>query len=211
MATRRYTIQSGDTIHQVARRLLNHADQWIVLAEFNALEWPYVDTSGVTYPDKRVLVVGDTLLVPDGLSGPDVQRVSPDLSPDPYTVLLGVDLELNNNGDLVGNPATRDWQTVSAVANLQQALLHRILTRRGELAYHPTYGSNLDEHIGQPLDQARVSLIRLDIIQTMLADPRIRAIPALDVVNEADHLDIRVSAEVIGVDDVVPLNLVIPR
>ena len=209
MATQRYTVQTGDTLHQIARRLMGHADQWMVLAEFNKLDWPYVDTTGVVYADKKVLGVGDTLLVPSGLASADLQRTEQAEAQEIYTVLLGVDLSLSNAGDLESNTGTKDWRTKSGIANLQQALRHRLMTRKGELAYHPSYGSNIEAHIGHPLDHARVSLVRLEVIESLLSDPRLRSVPMVSVEHDVDHLKIEAQCEVIGVDDVVPLNLVI--
>jgi phage baseplate assembly protein W len=209
MATQRYTIQTGDTLHQIARRLMGHADQWIVLAEFNKLDWPYVDTTGATYAGKKVLVVGDTLLVPSGLAGGELQRAEQADPNEIYMVLLGVDMALSKTGDLEANTSTKDWKTKDGIANLQQALRHRLLTRKGELAYHPNYGSNIEAHIGHPLDETRVSLVRLEVIETLLSDPRLRSVPIVDVVHDGDQLSINAQCEVIGVDDVVPLNLVI--
>ena len=208
MATQRYTIQVGDTLHQIARRLMGQADQWIVLAEFNKLDWPYLDTSGATHSG-NVLGLGDTLLIPSGLVGTDLQRAEQAEPDDIYDVLLGVDLVLSGQGDLEANAGTQDWRTTSGIANLQQALQHRLVTRKGELAYRPQYGTNLDSHIGHPLDQARVNLVRLEVVETLLSDPRIRAVPSLTVQHESDALHIAAQCEVIGVDDIVPLNLVV--
>jgi len=208
MATQRYTIQAGDTLHQIARRVMGHADQWIVLAEFNKLDWPYIDISGTAHPG-RVLGLGDTLLLPSGLVGADLQRAEQADPDDIYDVLLGVDLSLSDAGDLEANTGTQDWRTTSGIANLQQSLRHRLLTRKGELAYRPHYGSNLDAHIGHPLDHARVSLVRLEVIEVLLSDPRIRSLPSVTVQHAIDALHITAQCEVIGVDDDVPLNVVV--
>lgn len=212
MSLERYTIREGDTLRQIARRLLGNADQWWVLAELNQLTPPFLDTTGGTYPaGSRVLGVGDALLLPASLADPAVQRATLAVEVDPYDVLLGCDLALSAQGDLQANAGTGDWRTVSGVENLKQTLLHRLMTRKGELVYHPEYGSNLDLYLGQPLDLSTVSLIRLEAMQTLLSDPRIRALINVTVEAQADHVVIDATCQVIGADDIVPLNLVLPR
>lgn len=210
MSLTRYTIQSGDTLRQISRRLLGNADQWWVLAQFNQLSWPFIDTTGGTYPSgQRVLALGEVLLIPSGTEDPAIaQVVIPE--PDLYTVLLGVDLLATGVGDLQINYGSGDLSVVQGVPNLQQALLHRLMTRKGELPHHPEYGSNLPLHIGQVLDDTRVNFIRLEVLQTLLSDPRIREIQQLAVQTDADAVNIEGSLGVIGQNDSVPLNLVIP-
>lgn len=213
MAITRYTIQGDDTLHRIARRLLGHADQWLVLAEFNQLDYPYVDPTATSqsYPGKRVLTLGDVLLVPTAPDEAVTKRAALELDPDPYGVVCGMDLLVTATGDLQANVGSGDWSLASGLDNLMQALTHRLLTRKGELDYHPEYGSNWERHIGQPLDAMRVQLIRLDVMETMLADPRIKALARLDMTDQTDHLNIEAEVYVIGLDDVVPLNLVLPK
>ncbi|MDO8357325.1 MAG: DUF2634 domain-containing protein [Nitrospirota bacterium] len=210
MGLTRYTIQSGDTLRQIARRLVGNADQWWVLAQFNQLSWPFIDTTGTSYPaSQRVLSLGSVLLVPIGTDDPAIAHVVIP-QPDLYTVLLGVDLLTTSIGDLQVNYGTGDLSTVQGVPNLQQAVQHRLMTRKGELPHHPEYGSNLPLHIGHVLDQSRVNVIRMEILQTLLADPRIKEIKRLDVSTDADAVHIVGSLGVIGQHDAVTLNLVIP-
>ena len=210
MSVTRYTIQASDTLRQIARRMLGHADQWWVLAKVNQLTWPFIDTTGAVYPvGQRVLDVGDVLLVPSGTDDPAIAQITiPE--PDLYAVLLGVDLLTTTLGDLQVNRGTGDLSTVQGVPNLQQALTHRLMTRKGELAHHPEYGSNLPLHIGRVLDEARVNLIRLEIMQTLLGDPRIKEIQQLRVEAGMETVSITGTLGVIGQHDAVPLNLVIP-
>ena len=210
MSLTRYTIQSGDTLRQISRRLLGNADQWWVIAQFNQLSWPFIDTTGATYPaGHRVLSLGQVLLIPGRTDDPALsQVVIPE--PDLYAVLLGVDLLVTSMGDLQVNYGSGDVRVVQGVPNLQQALLYRLLTRKGELPHHPEYGSNLQLHVGKVLDDTRVNLIRLEVMQTLLADPRVKEVQYLQVQTDADAVNIDGSLGVIGQSDSVPLNLVIP-
>lgn len=209
---KRYTIQQHDTIHQIARRELGHADQWWVLVRLNSLAFPYVDGSGPsTVP--RVLGLGDTLLVPGNANDPRIRQVSAAATGEAkqYEVLLGKDLALGVTGDLIASTGSGDWRLEAGLENLLQALRHRLLTRKGELAYHPDYGSHLERHIGQPLDGVRLAAIRHEVRQTLLDDPRVTRIQEMTVDVQQDHVHIFVHANIIGQNDVVPLNLVLTK
>lgn len=207
----RYTIQAGDSIQQIARRQLGHADQWWVLVRLNGLAYPYIDGSGPS-STPRVLGIGDSLYLPGNVGDPAIRQLSAFIGTGigQYTVLLGEDIWLENQ-DFLGDPGSADLETAAGIQNLIFALQRRLGTRRGELAYHPEYGSHLEQHIGQPHDPIRQAQIRHEVRQTCLDDPRIQAIPSLSVQENADHLDIHLVATIIGQNQSVPLNLVIQK
>lgn len=211
MATRlkRYVIQANDSIHQIARRELGSADQWWVLVRQNNLAFPYIDTTGPSSAP-RVLGVGDTILIPGNVNDPTIRRASSEpASNEQYALLLGADLLMNEDGDLSHSAGSGDYSLQVGIANLMQSLTHRLLTRKGELPYHPEYGSNIERHIGQPLDPIRLASIRHDIRQTLLDDPRITSIKNMVVSVNFDHVHILMTATIIGQNDDVPLNLVL--
>lgn len=206
----RYVIQAGDTIHRIALRQLGSADQWWVLVRMNRLVYPYLDTSAASrHPG--VLGVGDTLLIPGNAADPAIRRVSgsEDGAGVQYDVLLGTDIDLAF-GELAPS-SVGDVRTVAGLQNLVGALERRLGTRKGELPYHPTYGSHLEQHIGRPHDAARQILIKNEVVQTCLADPRITSVSRVQVADDQDHVAIRCVCTVIGHNDEVPLNLVIQR
>lgn len=206
-----YLIQSGDTLPQLARRLLGEADQWWLLAEVNQLAYPFVDTSGATYPGQKVLGVGDTLLIPDDLASPLTQRIDTAVTDDELTIVLGTDLRVLESGDLQEAASSGDWRTLAGLVNLRQALRHRLLTRKGELAYHPEYGSNLEAHLGQPLDELRLARIRLEVVQTLLQDPRIRAVTQIQVEGDAQAVTIQALCQVITLTDPLAIQVALGR
>ena len=82
--------------------------------------------------------------------------------------------------DFITSPSG-DLQTTSGRANLAQAILSRLLTRKGELAKlgHPNYGSRLYTLIGE-LNNARTrSLAELYIRESLAQEPRIQEITQL--------------------------------
>ena len=211
MALNRHTIQQGDTIQRIARRLLGQADKWWTLAVFNNLDYPYVDTSGASYPGKRVLTIGDELLLPEDVEAAPVRKAAISPSPELYTLLFGTDLRMVGPAFALEIGGGGDFRLETGVENLVSALQRRLLTRRGELDNHPEYGCDLDLHIGQVLDPVRAGKVRIEVTQTCLQEPRVRRISRLSIQDDDDRLAVDALLEVIGVDDVVPLNLVIPK
>ena len=57
--------------------------------------------------------------------------------------------------------------------NLVQALKLRLLTARGSLLYHPTYGSLIDTYIGQKLTDSLASALDVEIENTIRRDSRV--------------------------------------
>ncbi len=214
MATqlKRYMIQAGDTIHQVARRELGQADQWWILVRLNNLAYPYLDGRGPS-TTPRVLGLGDTLLIPGNVRDPAIREASVETTGpiDQYAILLGKDLTLGEAGELGVSKSSGDWKIQAGLPNLLQALTHRLQTRKGELAYHPEYGSNIEQYIGQPHDALMQAALRHEIRQTLLGDPRISAVQNVRIREDFDHVAVTVQATIIGQQDSVPLNLVLER
>lgn len=107
-----------------------------------------------------------------------------------------------------------DLQTVSSTQNLQQALLLRFLTPRGELAQlgHPDYGSRLYELMGEPNTQSNRDRAKLFTLIALQAEPRVKEVLSVEVKTDRrrdpDRIDIDVS--LIALDSDTPLNLVFP-
>jgi phage gp46-like protein len=135
---------------------------------------------------------------------------------------LGMDLRLLGNlqsqndraggSDLLVTPGPlADLQTLRDAQNIQQALLLRFLTRRGDLSQlgHPDYGSRLYTLIGELNNTTNRNRAKLFALEALAAEPRVQSVISLDVTAGArDRIDIRVSLKIIGSD--TPLNLVFP-
>jgi phage baseplate assembly protein W len=141
---------------------------------------------------------------------------------------LGRDLALHyqagggffEDADLVprsSGPVERDLGLADGLANLEQALVNRLKTRRGELAAlgHPDYGSRHHELIGEPnVDRTR-HLIKLYVLQALRDEARIEKVLAVTV--RAEHeppreavrieLSLRVRGEPDALNLVLPFNL----
>lgn len=106
-----------------------------------------------------------------------------------------------------------DLETLSGTQNLQQALLLRFLTHRGEMEVlgHAGYGSRLSELIGELNTETNRNRAKLYVLQALAEEPRVKQILSAQVrQNQADRgrVDIDLSLKVIGTD--TPLNLVFP-
>lgn len=64
--------------------------------------------------------------------------------------LLGTDL-FEKEFDSVWD-TNDDYALVSGLANLKQAVYHRLITNPGELFAHPNYGCGLEEYVGAPIN-----------------------------------------------------------
>jgi len=74
--------------------------------------------------------------------------------------------------------ASSDVQTVTGRENLAQAIVNRLLTRRGELARlgHPNYGSRLHLLVGEVHNARTRGLAELYIRESLAQEPRLQAV-----------------------------------
>jgi phage baseplate assembly protein W len=86
-------------------------------------------------------------------------------------------------GDLVKTPSG-DLGTISGLANLKEALFHRLMTVPGTLVHRPTYG------VGIPLYQGRLSSFSVQqrlaslIQEQFKQDPRVEDVKSTSVQSE---------------------------
>jgi phage baseplate assembly protein W len=117
---------------------------------------------------------------------------------------LGADLMVNIRGDL---------ETIIGRENLGQAILHRLITRVGELGDlgHPHYGSRLHELIGEPNNERTHDLLRLYIKECLSQEPRVKEILSLkiDVPKENPYAAL-VDLTILPIKSNLPMNLVFP-
>lgn len=135
------------------------------------------------------------------LLGTDIKFI---LEPGPEYCGLGLDLLVSKKGDL---------QTVSGRENLGQAILHRMMTRQGELIDigHPDYGSRLHELIGEPNNESTRDLVRLYIKECISQEPRVQDIVSLLVnVHKDNPHAVLVDITVLPIKSNVPMNVVFP-
>ena len=124
----------------------------------------------------------------------------------PYTETggIGIDLFVGRGGDL---------SMATGRENLGQALLHRLLTRRGELAEigHPDYGSRLHELIGAPNNPSTRERVKLYVKEAVAQELRVKDVMGIEVLPlMEDPSVVTVELTVLPIESTVPMNLVFP-
>lgn len=117
---------------------------------------------------------------------------------------IGIDLLVGRGGDL---------SMATGRENLGQALLHRLLTRRGELADigHPDYGSRLHELIGQPNHESTRERVKLYVKEAVAQELRVKDVTGIEVLPLTnDPSVVTVDLTVLPIESTVPMNLVFP-
>lgn len=145
----KYIIKSGDTMQSVAQQTLGDSSQWIAIAAYNNLIYPFISSISSV----GVLIIGNSIDIPDS-NNPitDMTTVLTDLQ------IFGSDLQLTLDYNMDMSSADRvgelvigsygDLQTADGIYCLIQDLIHVLITPLGSISYHPTYGSNFLNIIG---------------------------------------------------------------
>src|SRR5262249_35660649 len=86
--------------------------------------------------------------------------------------------------------------------NLEQAIVMRLLTPRGELVElgHAEYGSRLTELVGAPNTDTRRSLAKLFILESLAQEPRIAKVVKVEVTPgvQRDRVDVLIVVQPIA-------------
>ncbi len=124
------------------------------------------------------------------------------------------DLDVRTRGREARGAHLEDAALVAGIDNAVQAVIHRIKTRKGELADlgHPEYGSRHHELIGEPNSEHNRNLVKLYLLHALAHEPRIERIHKVairvDRARVPDRVDIVLELSFIGTS--TPANLVIP-
>jgi phage baseplate assembly protein W len=126
--------------------------------------------------------------------------------------LFGTDIKLLSqlSGFDLGVGGSGDVAIARGNDNIEQALLLRLMVRRGELAPlgWPDYGSRIHELVGEPNNQ-RTRLIVMAYARAAIAqDPRVVDIPRIEARDGGERDVVRLDLDVTLIDQQTPLNLV---
>jgi phage baseplate assembly protein W len=187
-----HIVKDGDTLQGIAQQRLGDMTQWVALAEFNGLRYPYiVDTveEKMENPD-HLATIGDTILikVANDTESNLIQELKRSTEYDQeelYALALGKDLDILPLPVGLGDPG-RDAEifemkgskrgqlaTVRGLENLKQSLYIRLITPKGSYVGHPLYGSNLHNYLGMKNTEENAALIDLEIERTLKTDSRV--------------------------------------
>jgi phage baseplate assembly protein W len=91
------------------------------------------------------------------------------------------------------------FKTVSGLANLKLALLHRLVTRPGSLAHRPDYGVGISDfqNAVNTLDNQR--LIATRIAENFRRDPRVQSVESVSIIPNADPSMVKIHVKVIAI------------
>lgn len=179
--TRSVEVRFDDDLRTIAYRELGDASRWTELVVLNDLVPPYISKEG----GNRVLKPGDFIRVP--AQDKFLVPVDPFLS----------DLRVQD-GDLV--VSSGKVQTVGGVENFVQSIRRRLLVARGELPFHPKYGSFLPQMIGMR-GTGLASLAAQYARESVLQDFRVRSAKVRASVS-GDRLAVTVEATPVAGDAV---------
>ncbi|HVB37361.1 MAG TPA: hypothetical protein VND92_02450 [Vicinamibacterales bacterium] len=166
-----------DTLQAIAARELGDAARWPDIANLNNLLPPYI-TPDLALAGPRVAFAGQPIKVPS--APPAASGVA-----DPNAV-FGTDIALVNGQ--ITDDGSGDLLTVSGPANLAQAITGRLVTRPGELLFHPAYGCAVYGLLGGGATAAAVQLAASFVARAVRSDPRVSAVENATAVVQGDAL-----------------------
>lgn len=215
-------VLAGETIRDVAARLLGDSRRWYDLVLLNDLTAPY--TSDSASLEDGVLAPGDAILFPSrkrSSSTNSISSVSPDedsrllesslaarvygrdfrlMSNDLGSGVTASDLTINQNGDI---------SSIAGVDNVNQAVLIKFSTERGELPSHPSFGALAS--IGSKLDTVSFNTFRNSTLATFLSDPRIDTVSNLNFTTTGDVLGVSATLGLSKTSDYLSTNFALRR
>jgi phage baseplate assembly protein W len=121
----------------------------------------------------------------------------------------GEDIAMDDRDDFMVD-AQGDTASYAGLANIKQSLTDRWLTDKGDLPYHPEYGSNLSRLIGR-VEPFIDKMIALELETTALQDPRIESLTVLGFTKSSGALQVEVDVQIIGQEKAQRLSLSLER
>ena len=159
MRHQEYVVKEGIDIYRIALDTYGDATRWREIVDYNNLTHPYITED----------MIGSVILIPFETDGLSPKPVATETWLD---LLCGEDIDIEHE-DL--STQSGDAGSMIGLDNMRQAMIHRLVTYRGELPHHPEYGSLLEDMVGRTepyLDKK----IRLNIIETLNQDDRLETV-----------------------------------
>lgn len=179
--------QRGDSLQLIAARELGDAGRWTELVSYNELVPPFI-TDDPALAGDGVILTGSQILVP--APAPVVTTTT---NPDE---VFQADVKLSADGEIMVDGG--DLAVVSGTKNLVQAIKCRVETERGELIYHPEYGSNIRRMVGVVNGPTAALLAGQYAKSAVQADPRINTVTNATAEVSGDSVSVTIEAEAIA-------------
>ncbi len=105
----------------------------------------------------------------------------------------------------------KDFDLISGRQNLQQAIVMRLLTPRGELSHlgHPDYGARVHELIGSGNTDTNRNLLKLFILEALKREPRVEKVTELRIYpspGTRSTVDVTLTVQPVGFTSVVEIG-----
>jgi phage baseplate assembly protein W len=179
--------QYGDTLQIIAAREMGDATRWPEIVSYNGLVPPFI-TDDEALAGPGVALSGQSIRIP-------APAPISDATTNPNATFLS-DIKLQNG--LVEADSAGDMLLCEGLPNLKQALVHRVVTQRGELMYHPLYGSLLRRLIGTVNGPTANLLAAQYAKATVESDPRVSRVSKSTAQVSGDVINVSVEAETIS-------------
>lgn len=209
------TINFGEDIRGLAKRLLGDSARWKEIALINRLAAPYISIAG---DGKSILRPGDIVLFPSvGLISATSSSAAVDTRTSGSSILaqtLGRDIRLIATETIGGSSAfdfakniRGDLDRIAEVDNLKQAVQIKFDTEIKELPTHPNFGSQVP--IGSKALVRTLTRFKINVRTTLLTDSRIKTVNSVSTNYQDGILNAAVSADVVGANQSLTFDFVI--
>jgi phage baseplate assembly protein W len=112
-------------------------------------------------------------------------------------------VDLDHNGDLVD--AAGDLTAISGLENMKQAIIRRIMTKKGSLIHRPDYGCSLESLQNAPTTLATKERFVQELVNQFKNEPRVDKITQVSIINadgSPEKITIIVKVRLVGYDEV---------
>lgn len=166
-------VRAGDSLMDIAARVLGDFEQWSAIAALNGLAPPYPGQDNGALVGKQVLLPSSTGTIVSGAAVPtyaaNVLGTDYDFGP----INTGIQVTGLTTAPIPPSPPwTGDIQVITGLLNFARAIGRRLQTPVGSLIYHPTYGSRIPPEVGAIASLNEAQRLAAFGVSAIAADPR---------------------------------------
>ena len=191
--SRSVLVRETDTLQTLAKRYLGDDELWPFIADLNGLT------------DNTLLEPGTEILIPI-YAGDRVEYIKDryfldlNIVKNPY----GVDLQIDNEGDIVFNDAG-DLAIVGGVHNVLQAVKIKVESVVGSSLKHTSIG--LASLPGSEGTDLAMKYIRIHLRSAILQDPRVDSVEDIVIYNRNSVVEATVFFRLVGYDELFQIEV----
>jgi phage baseplate assembly protein W len=180
----RHRLKGHETLRSLAVDYLGDHTRWAEIAHLNRL-----------YADQFDLLALKWILLPIEV-GPASR-----INGDPFLT----DLNVLNGGLVLTESGALG--TVAGLKNLARAILRALMTPKGALFAHPSYGMDLERYVAHTGNPLFLRFLKLEVERTILKDPRVERVENVRVVYQPTQRSIEIFGTIhpVAVEDAIEL------